>query len=403
VNWRATVLEPELTVRPRPAAKHGRGSLFAFVASLIVAVLGVIALIPSGNLLLPFIPTITIEGKTGSKGDYFLDPEVQRLLLGHHIRVHITETGSRDVAVHDISGYDFVFPSGQPSARLILNDLDQSVPPKHAGLFRPFTSPIVLATYREYAETLRAKGIATPQDPSDPNPLYYRLDMPRFLHAVGVPGVTWNSLGIQKTGVANGNQVVAQTSNICSSNSAGTYMGLVAYVENNNQIPLTLDDARAVANRIKPQVTAQGLAGVDLFRGYITPEGEGVAPIVVVYEHQFLAYQLSQQARTGSVDHERVLLYPSTNFLSEPQYIGLDAAGDQLGQLVTTDPALRQRMVELGYRALPPTPTAPQSLLNDYLASQHLPVPSSDNDYTQARLPDLNLFEEMVKTTGGCS
>jgi hypothetical protein len=395
------VLEPRLAVRRRtPPRSRRRGLLFAFVAFLLLGLVGVGVLLPTGNLLLPFEPTITIEGKTGSKGDYFLDDEVQRLLLAHHIRVHITQTGSRDVAVNDIAPYDFVFPSGQPAADLIISKRANG---QYTKVYAPFTSPIVLATYREYAQTLVANGIATPQDPSAPDPLYYRLDLKKFLDLVAVEGRTWNSIGIQQTGVSNGNGILAQSPSVCSSNSAGTYMGLVAFVENGNRIPTTLDDARRLANQIKPKVTAQGLAVPDLFRTYVTPEGKGTAPIVVVYEHQYLAYQLDQKARNGAVDADRVLLYPSTNFLSQPAFIALDPAGDRLGQLVTTDPALRQRMVELGYRALSATPeTASSTTLDAYLASQQLPVPSSENDDTRALLPDLDLFEEMIKITGGC-
>jgi hypothetical protein len=53
---------------------------------------------------------VTLEGKTGSKGDFFRDAEVERILMSYRIRVHVTQTGSRDVAIHDIDQYDFVFP-----------------------------------------------------------------------------------------------------------------------------------------------------------------------------------------------------------------------------------------------------------------------------------------------------
>src|SRR5262249_11986689 len=156
------------------------------------ATAGLGALLPTGNLLLPFESTVTLEGKTGSKGDYFLDHEVQRLLMGHHLRVHTTQTGSRDVALHDIDSYDFAFPSGQPSADLIINDRNSAQPAKFTKVFRPFTSPIVLATYREYAETLRANGIAVAQQDDPEGPLYYRLDLKAFLDVVANPAKTWN-------------------------------------------------------------------------------------------------------------------------------------------------------------------------------------------------------------------
>src|SRR5262249_49165759 len=152
--------EPRLTVRRRANPFYRRWRfLLPFGSSLTCLLTGLGLLLPSGNLLLPFEPTIILEAKMASKADYFDDPEVQRILMAHHIRVHITRTGSRQVATHDIKQYDFVFPSGQPAADLILKQLTSATPPLYTKVYRPFISPIVLATYREYAETLRQNGI----------------------------------------------------------------------------------------------------------------------------------------------------------------------------------------------------------------------------------------------------
>ena len=396
--------EPRLVVYRRVTPFYVRRRfVWSFGPALLCVLLGLGVLLPSGNLLLPFEPTLTLEGKMGSKADFFDDAEVQRILMAHHISVHVTRTGSRDVAVHDIDQYDFVFPSGQPAADLIINDRTNAVPGRYTKVYRPFTSPIVLATYREDAETLADNGVATAQDGSGAEgALYYRLDLKAFLELVADPDKTWNAIGIQRHGVSNGNRVLAHSPNICSSNSSGTYMGLVAFVRNGNRIPTDLAEATRLANEIRPLVTAQGLPGADLFRPYITPDGPGTAPIIVVYEHQFLAYQVDQQAKLSQVDHRRVLLYPSTNFLTQPEFIALNPDGDRLGQLVTDNPALRRRAVELGFRVLAPTSDAESLPLANYLAEHHVPVPSSGNDDTKAFLPELSLFEEMVKITGGC-
>jgi hypothetical protein len=397
-------LEPRLVVRRRARPFFLRPRfVWSFGPALACVVLGLGVLLPTGNLLLPFEPTLTLEGKMGSKADFFDDQEVQRILMANHIKVHVTRTGSRDVAIHDIDEYDFVFPSGQPAADLIIQDRTNAVPNRYTKVYRPFTSPIVLATYREYAETLADNGIAAAQGDQDrAEALYYRLDLNAFLALVAKPGTSWNSIGIQQHGVSNGNGVLAQSPNICSSNSSGTYMGLVAFVQNGNKLPRDLDDAIRLAREIKPLVTAQGLPSADLFRPYITPDGHGTAPIIVVYEHQYLAYQVEQQARFGQLDHSRVLLYPSTNFLTQPEFIALNPDGDRLGQLVTDNAALRERAVELGFRVLAPTSAAESLPLANYLSEHHVPVPSSGNDDTKAFLPELNLFEEMVKITGGC-
>ncbi len=402
VDRAAGIAEPRLAVRRRPAPFFLRWRfLWSFGVAVVAGLAGLGMLLPTGHLLLPFEPTITLKGKMGSKGDFFDDAEVQRILMAHHLRVHITSTGSRDVARYDIGSYDFVFPSGQPAADLIIKDRSNASPPLFTRIYRPFTSPIVLATYREYAETLRAKGIAAPQEGSDPErPLYYQLDLKSFLEVVAA-GKSWNDIGIKNFGVSNGNAVLAHSPNVCSSNSSGTYMGLVAFVQHGNQVPRDVAEATALAQKIKPLVTAQGLPAADLFRPYITPEGKGAAPIVVVYEHQFLAYQVQQRAN-GKLDSDRVLLYPSTNFLTQPELIALNADGDRLGRLVTENPALRRRAVELGFRVLAPTSATESLPLAEHLRASHVPVPTSGNNYTKAVLPELPLFEEMIKATGSC-
>lgn len=98
--------EPWLTVT-RPPRRHLRRAL---AAALPVPVIGLVLLVASGNLLLPVRPVVTIEAKMASKRDFFQDPEVERLLMKHGFRVHITNMGSREIAKQDYDGYDVVFP-----------------------------------------------------------------------------------------------------------------------------------------------------------------------------------------------------------------------------------------------------------------------------------------------------
>lgn len=161
--------EPRLTVI-RPTR---RGLLRTLAVALPVPLIGLVLLMASGNLLLPLQRVVTIEAKMASKRDFFQDPEVERLLMKHGFRVHITNMGSRDIAVQDVEGYDVVFPSGQPAADLITRERARANHP--ALTYRPFVSPIVLATYRQYAETLVDAGAAEAQPGSGDRPLCYRL------------------------------------------------------------------------------------------------------------------------------------------------------------------------------------------------------------------------------------
>ncbi|MGK5696129.1 hypothetical protein ACSNOJ_25110 [Streptomyces sp. URMC 128] len=363
----------------------------------------------SGNLLLPLRQVVTIEAKMASKRDFFQDPVVERLLMKHGFRVHITNMGSREIAKQDYEGYDVVFPSGQPAADLISRERARANRP--VLLYRPFVSPIVLATYRDYAEVLTAEGVAKRQRGSGGRPMYYTLDMRKFLDLAhgrrkgaqrdARDGYRWDEIDRNDL-VHNGNKILAQTSDICESNSAGTYLGLVAFVEHGNDAPDSEAEALQLARKIKPLLVEQGLPSAERAETYLSPDGHSIAPISVIYEHQFLAHQIRHQAEQGTTDDERVLLYPSTRFVTEPQLVALTGDGARLGELVSTDRELQHRAMELGFRARNATGGATSDELTRFLTERQIPVPTTSSDDTRAVLPSLPLLEKMIETVGEC-
>ncbi|OXM52974.1 hypothetical protein [Amycolatopsis alba] len=401
--------EPQLTIRPKPSAFFlRRRFLRGFGPALAFAVSGLIVLLVSGTVVVPFQQTLVLRGKMGSKSDLFADAKVQEILMRHHIRVHVTRTGSRDVATHDLSQYDFVFLSGEPAAGLVR----RARADQWTGTARqPFTSPIVLATYRRYAKTLEKEKIAKPV--GQQNPLYYTLDTEKFIQAMRQER-SWDSLGISTFGAANGNRVLAQTSNICDSNSGATYLTLLAFLENGRRVPVVdprpagepagppgLSAAQELASRIKPLVAAQGFPSSDLSESYANL-AEGDKPIVVIYEHQYLAMQLRAKAQSGQPDSDRVLLYPKDNILTKPQFLALKPEAERLGELITFDPDLQRRAMELGFGVATPAGSTKSTRLYDFLREQGLTAPeNADNDSTTP-LPDNPVLEQMIKTVGDC-
>ncbi|MEV0186359.1 hypothetical protein AB0I54_45160 [Streptomyces sp. NPDC050625] len=361
-----------------------------------------IVVLAQGHATLPFQRIVTIEAKMASKSDYFEDPEVKRLLIQHGLRVHITRMGSRGIATQSYDGYDVVFPSGQPAADLITKK--QAAAGLPATTYRPFVSPIVLGTYREYARTLQAAGIAKPLPGVSygAQPLYYSLDMQKFLRATKADK-RWDALGIERYGIHNGNKVLAQTSDICEANSAGTYLGLVSYVWNKNDIPQDTAQADSFANNIKLLLNDQGMPSGEKNETYVSAEGKSISPIAVIYEHQFLAHQIAAQANTGHVDAERVLLYPSARFVTEPQFIALTPQGDKLGDLITNDPALQRRAMELGFRVRAAGSASTSDALTGFLHDRHIQAPVLSSDDTKAVLPRLDLLERMIEDVGDCA
>ncbi|MEW2397105.1 hypothetical protein [Streptomyces sp. NPDC046862] len=393
--------EPRLTVI-RPTRRR---LLRTLAVALPVPLIGLVLLMASGNLLLPLQRVVTIEAKMASKRDFFQDPEVERLLMKHGFRVHITNMGSREIAVQDVEGYDVVFPSGQPAADLITRERARANHP--ALTYRPFVSPIVLATYRQYAETLVDAGVAEAQPGSGDRPLYYRLTMDRFLNLTS-EGKRWSDpdpdigIGIERHGVRNSNKILAQTSDICESNSAGTYLGLVAFVENDNDAPDDTRTADRIAQRIKPLLVEQGLPSSERAETYLSVDGQSLAPISVIYEHQFLAHQIQYKADEGRTDDDRVLLYPSTRFVTEPQLVALTKDGARLGELIRDDPELQHRAMELGFRGRDARRDATSDQLAEFLTDRGIPVPVTSSDDTRAVLPRLALLERMIQRVGGC-
>ncbi|MGP4018447.1 hypothetical protein [Saccharopolyspora sp. 5N708] len=391
--------EPPLRVRPAPRPFYLRRKfLRLFVPTALVAVVGLVSLLLSGTATAPFERVLVLEGKMGSKEDFFNDPEVQKTLLRHHIRVHVTSMGSRDVVVSGLDTFDFVFPSGQPASDLIraMRQTDQETR-FHRSVF---VSPLVLATWRDYAETLVDAGVATAQlDPGSGEPYYYRLNMAKFVQLMR-EGRTWNQLGIENHGTSNRNLVLAGTSDVCTSNGAGTYLGLVAFTDLGWPVANEAE-ARAVADRIEPLLRAQGMALRSPVQIYAAPEGRKISPVIVLYEHQYLKLQLDARNRSGSLDRDRVLLYPDTGFVTEPGFISLTPEGRRLGYLLETDPGLQRRATELGFRVVGIGRDYTSQDMVEYLGEHGVPVPPGGAD-TRAQLPDVRLLETMITQIGRC-
>jgi hypothetical protein len=389
--------EPVLTVRPPFYLR--RRFLRRFVPVVTLAIVGIVAQVVAGTADLPFQRLVTLDGVGGSKIEYLDDPVVREQLLRHHVALRLTRLGSRESTRVLSPEVDFYFPSGQPAAELVTRrrQTEQAYSSPH----RVFVSPLVLATYREYAETLRAAGIATPQPNQDPAlPHYYDLDLARFV-GLTRDGRSWNDLGIAAQGVTNGNTVLAQTTDICSANSAASYLGLVAYVTRGD-LPESEQEAVDLALQIKPLLREQGLPTRDATGLYFIPEGRGIVPAVVIYEHQYLAHQIRRVEAGVGVDHERVLLYPNARLQSEPTLVALNEDAQQLARLLATDDVLRRRALELGYRLLDPALEDSSEELTRFLSERGVPVPAMSTSYTRALLPDVPTLESMITTVGDC-
>ncbi|WP_309117832.1 hypothetical protein [Saccharothrix sp.] len=392
--------EPGFTVVDPPRSVFRRKRfLLPFGIAVATALTGAVALFASGTVALPWQDVTVVRGMLASKREFFQDPEVRRILMKHRVQVEITPVGSRDLAYReDLHSFDFVFPSGQSMAELVYRRRAG----KTTSPYKPFFTPIVLGTYRDYAEALEQRGVITPQPDGDG--FYYNLSVPKLIEVVE-QGTFWNQLPRKggKDPVTNSNRVIAQTPDPCRTYSGSTWLGLLAFAKNGNQTPVDESDALRLARDVKPLFDIEGQHGEELAPKYVTPEGRTFAPVVVIYEHQYLAHQFRMLDRTGAADRERVLLYPEAQHETVPELLAFTPAGSRLGELVTREPDLRKRALELGFRVFGSGGSFDQSELSAHLGGRGLPSPRSGVGDTETWLPPRDLFEQMITEVGGCT
>ncbi|GAA1855274.1 hypothetical protein GCM10009751_10150 [Myceligenerans crystallogenes] len=388
--------------RGGPGSKVAAATIGAGVLALTVA-LGVLIgdALPGGPSSPGAGPTV-VSGIMASKEDYFNDAEVIRLLAERGYRVDVTRRGSFEVAQEVIGGgeYDFAFPSGRPPANLITQDRRSR--DLFVGSRSLFTSPLVLASFRPYAEALVADGVATPREGQDDEPLYYDLDVDKFVE-LGLEGRTWDDIGFGRTpsgeGRQNGNVVLAQTTGAGRSNSAATYLALVAFVANGDTAP-TPGDVAGLGRRIRPLFEGAGLPQPGIRTKYFSDEGLSQTPVAVIYEHQYFDWQVGQ-ARNEGLDRERVLLYPDREFITDPELVFLTERGKTFAEdVLAEDPELRHRMTELGFRVYVDATAGASGTdqLYAYLEQQGVPVPPDPASLTQAQFPaDTGALTELIE------
>ncbi|MEU3649111.1 hypothetical protein AB0E59_37445 [Lentzea sp. NPDC034063] len=372
--------EPEFKiVDPR------RRFLLWFVPPLAVFVVGLVVLLVSGHITGPFRSVTVVRALIASKRDFFEDEQVKRILMARGYQVHVTPVGSRDLANKpDLDSYHFVFPSGHVANEHVKSRRAG----KHVVPYRPFFTPVVLATFREYAEALVKAGVAKPHDTGD-KPYYYNLNVNDF-STLGTK--RWKDID---PGLTNGNRVIAQSPDPCKAYSGATLVGFFA-TSLGDVPPQTVEAAEELALKVKPHIDAQGQAGEDMAPKYFVPEGRTHAVIAVIYEHQYIAYQLRQQ----TFDTERVLLYPTKQHQSTPELISFTPEGDRIGELMMSDPDLRRRAVELGFHSLGWNGETGADF-GGYIASRGLPEPPA-GEMGRVELPKAELFERMLDVVGDC-
>jgi|SRR5215831_14166900 len=287
---------------------------------------------------------VTLRGLVGSeKTDFLADPRVVAALGKHGITLQVDKSGSREMASRpDLKDYDFAFPAGAPAAI----KLQQVTGAKHA--FTPFFSPMAIASWMPIASVLEANGIVRKNGNT-----YYIVDLHKLFDLIN-KGTRWRDLP-QNAAYAIGKGVLVSTTDVRKSNSGAMYLALASYVFNGDNVVQSEEDVRKVLPHVAPLFLRQGFqesSSAGPFDDYLTM-GMGKAPLVMVYEAQFIQHQL----QAGGVQKDMVLLYPQPTVYTKHTLVALKPAADRLGDALQTDPELQSLAAAYGLRSSAGDPT----------------------------------------------
>lgn len=301
-------------------------------------------------------PVVTVNGVIGSeKQPFFQDPAVQAEFQRNGLSVRVDTAGSREMATTvDLSRYDFAFPAGVPAALKIKTDH------RAKATYEPFFTPMAIATYRPIVQLLIANHVAKDEGG------YFSFDVQAYLSLVA-RNARWTDFA-GNTAYPAGKSVLITSTDYRTSNSAAMYLSIASYVANGGNIVADDATARQVTSRVAPIFLRQGFAATsseEPFQDYLSI-GIGKAPMVMIYEAQFLSLQ---ESHDPALTPDMVLMYPTPTVLSKHTLVPLRANGDRVGSLLLSDAELQRLAARYGFH------TSNPSTFSAYLKARSVPAP----------------------------
>lgn len=317
----------------------------------------------------------TVRGLIGSeKQPFFADPAVAAAFARHGLRLQVDVAGSRQIALSDLSNYDFAFPAGAPAAVKIQRDH------KATRVYQPFYTPMTVATFKPIAALLQKAGVMSPLAGG-----YWRFDLKGYLDLVA-RGARWVDLP-GNTAYPAKKSVLISSTDVRTSNSGAMYLSVASYVLNGNNVVENAGQGDRLAGKVAPLFLRQGFvegSTEEPFEDYLAI-GMGKTPLVMCYESQFLS---RAAAHDRSITKDMVLAYPDPTVYSKHTLVPLGSAGDTVGRLLTTDTELKRLEVVHGFR------TADAATMQRYLAKQGVPAPPSLVDVIEP--PTYEALEHLI-------
>jgi hypothetical protein len=244
-----------------------------------------------------------------------------------------------------------------------------------------FFTPMVVASWRPVVQVLEANGIVQKR-----NNAYYIVDMMKLLDWMEA-GRRWRDIP-GNTQYTVGKSVLVSTTDVRKSNSAAMYLALVSYLANGRDV--VQDDAQV--QKVMPFVAKlflkqgyQEASSAGPFEDYVSM-GPGKAPLVMIYESQFIEYLAKTPVAARNPD--MVLLYPEPTVYTKHMLVPLNDKGRRLGDALANDAELQRLAVEYGFRVANP------ALFHEVNAQRGIDVP--DNLLDVIDPPAYEVLEKMI-------
>ncbi len=281
---------------------------------------------------------ITVRVLTGSEKEKFLlDPELTKVLAAEGIAITVQKAGSREIATRsDLKTFDAAYPAGAPAAVKISETTGSK------RIFTSFYTPMCVASWRTLLPVLENAGVVAAKGGS-----WFIVDMAKLVGMMQ-KGTRWKDLP-GNTAYPVGKSVLVSSTDVRKSNSGGMYLALAAYVGNGNNVVDNEADADRLGASMVGLFSRQGFqesSSAGPFEDY-TSMGIGKAPLVMIYEQQFLEYVLSRQ----SVNPDMVLLYPAPTILSKHTIVALSDNGVRFAEAMTTNAKIQSIAHRYGFRS----------------------------------------------------
>lgn len=272
---------------------------------------------------------------------YFNDPRVQKALADNGYKLNVTRIGSREMAARVMPGQtpDFFFPSGVVAANQIADAARKAN--IATGIYSPFYTPMVIASWSPIAQILGANGMA-----KEVQPKVWSVDTAQLTQLM-LNRKRWKDLkGSAAYSVSK--SVLVSTTDVRKSNSAAMYLALTSYVLNGGEM---------VTDRATAQKTALAVAGLFKRQGYqenyvngnfddYVSVGIGKTPMTFIYENQLVSYALAQKG----IGADMVLLYPHPTLFNKEVFVSSSERARKLGELLSNNAELQRLAVAYGFR-----------------------------------------------------